>query len=303
MPEANVAVLPIALPEVLAAVEAAGANCTDDVASANVLVWTSWDPSEISAALRATIEWVQLPAAGVEAWVASGLIDGSRTWTSARGAYSDQVAEHALALLFAGVHRVPASVRAETWRREDYRPLCGSTVGIVGAGGIGRRFIALVKPLRCRTIAVNREGNPVEGADETLPRDRLPDLWSNVDHVLVAAPATRDTYHLVDAPQLGAMRTDSWLVNVARGSLVNTDALVVALDAGHIGGAALDVTDPEPLPEDHRLWTHPRAIVTPHIANPPSAFSSSLAEYVGDNVARFQRGEPLAGVISTESGY
>jgi phosphoglycerate dehydrogenase-like enzyme len=99
------------------------------------------------------------------------------------------------------------------------------------------------------------------------------------------------------------MHDDAWLVNVARGSLVDTDALVAALAAGTIGGAALDVTDPEPLPDGHPLWSEPRALITPHIANPAATLRRYLARQVGENVARFARGEDLLAVIDAQAGY
>jgi phosphoglycerate dehydrogenase-like enzyme len=108
---------------------------------------------------------------------------------------------------------------------------------------------------------------------------------------------------LIGARQLAAMQSHAWVVNVARGSLIDTDALVEALGAGSIGGAALDVTDPEPLPEGHPLWTEPRVLITPHAANPPDALIRRLAERVEENVARYVSGKDLAGVIDVEAGY
>ncbi len=108
---------------------------------------------------------------------------------------------------------------------------------------------------------------------------------------------------MIGTQQLDAMRDHAWLVNVARGSLIDTDALVKALSAGDIGGAALDVTDPEPLPEGHPLWTEPRALITSHSANPPDALARALANRIEDNVTRFAADEPLIGVIDAEAGY
>ena len=128
-------------------------------------------------------------------------------------------------------------------------------------------------------------------------------MWPRAQFVVIAAPATAATQHLVGADQLAAMREDAWLVNVARGSLVDTDALVAALAAGEIGGAALDVTDPEPLPDGHPLWSEPRALITPHVANPDATLHRYLAELVGENVRRLIADEPLASVIDTGAGY
>jgi D-3-phosphoglycerate dehydrogenase len=171
-------------------------------------------------------------------------------------------------------------------------------VAVVGAGGIGRALIELLAPFGVDVVAITRSG-----ADDTLPADRLGEVLPAAGHVVLAAPATAATRHLIGAPELDAMRDDAWLVNVARGSLVDTDALVAALARGAIGGAALDVTEPEPLPDDHPLWREPRALITPHVANPPGTLRRYLAERVRENVGRFAAGEPLRSVVDADAGY
>ena len=120
---------------------------------------------------------------------------------------------------------------------------------------------------------------------------------------MIAAPATDDTKHLVGERELAAMKPHSWVVNIARGSLIDTDALVAALAAEQIGGAALDVTDPEPLPDGHPLWDSPRALITPHVANPPATMDRDLAKRVQENVRRFAAGEELLAPVKAGRGY
>jgi D-3-phosphoglycerate dehydrogenase len=263
---------------------------------ADALVWLNWDSNTFGVELPDRVRWVQLPAAGVEGWL-ERTRDG-RAWTSAAGAYGLPVAEHALALMLAGTRRLADCARAQTWTDPPARPLDGATVAIVGAGGIGRALMRLLEPLDVEVLAVTRRGR-----DGTLPADRLPEVLPAADHVVIAAPATPDTRHVIGVAELDAMRDGAWLVNVARGSLVDTDALVAALRAGTIGGAALDVTDPEPLPDGHPLWSEPRALITPHIANPAATLRRYLARHVGENVARFARGAELLSVIDAEAGY
>ncbi|WP_040793452.1 D-isomer specific 2-hydroxyacid dehydrogenase family protein [Nocardia paucivorans] len=254
-----------------------------------------------------TVRWVQLPSAGVESWFAAGIIDNRRVWTSAAGAYARTVAEHAVLLLLAGVRALGEQIRAVSWRKAEFDPrvgtLHGSTAAIVGCGGIGRAMIPQLTALGARILAVTRSGAPVAGANETLPAERIREIWSRADHFVIAAPATTATRRLIDADALGRMKSTAWVVNIARGSLIDTDALVSALREGSIGGAALDVTDPEPLPDGHPLWTLPNAIITPHIANPPSGLTALLADHVRENVARFAAGEPLRAIIDIERGY
>jgi D-3-phosphoglycerate dehydrogenase len=277
------------------AVLAAGGRIAP-LADASALVWLDSNPKSFPERLPDGIRWVQLPSAGVETWL--DRIDGERLWTSAAGAYGLPVAEHALALMLAGARRLADCARAATWTAPPARPLDGSTVAIIGAGGIGRALMRLLEPLDVRVVAVTRRGR-----DGTLPAARMPEVLPAADHVVIAAPATAGTRHLIGAAELEAMREDAWLVNVARGSLVDTDALVDALARGAIGGAALDVTDPEPLPDGHPLWSEPRALITPHIANPEATLRRYLARHVQENVARFAKGEALLSPVDPEAGY
>ncbi|WP_337060659.1 D-isomer specific 2-hydroxyacid dehydrogenase family protein [Kineococcus sp. G2] len=257
--------------------------------------------------LPSSVRWVQLPAAGIESWVSSGVLDTSRTWTSAAGAYSRAVAEGAVALLLAGVRGIGVAARRTSWDTAALdgaqSTLHGATVAIVGAGGIGRAVIPALTGLGAQVLAVTRRGLAVEGAARTLPADRVDEAFAAADHVVLAAPATTQTRALVGAEQLEALGGQGWLVNVARGSLVDTDALVAALERSTIAGAALDVTDPEPLPDGHPLWTQPRCIITPHCTNPTALRSAAYAQRVQENVRRFAAGEDLLGRVDLQAGY
>jgi D-3-phosphoglycerate dehydrogenase len=263
---------------------------------ADALVWLDWVRDDFPAELPERVRWVQLPSAGVESWLPH--LDRARVWTSAAGAYALPVAEHAVMLMLAGARRLADCARAQTWTSPPVVPLHRSTVAIVGAGGIGRALIELLRPFEVEILAVTRRGT-----GGTLPVDRLGEVLPAAHHVVIAAPSTPATRHLIGAAELEAMREDAWLVNVARGSLVDTDALVAALARGEIAGAALDVTDPEPLPDGHPLWTEPRALITPHVANPDATLRRYLAERVRENVARFAAGEPLQAPIDLDAGY
>jgi phosphoglycerate dehydrogenase-like enzyme len=273
--------------------------------SADGLVWLGGSPDELPE-LPDSLRWVQLPSAGVEQWVRSGKVDGARDWTSATGAFGLPVAEHALALMLAADKAIHHFACERSWLgegRHEVRALEGSTVLIVGAGGIGRALIGLLEPFGADVIAVTRRGRDVPGAARTLAADRLSEVWGEAHHVVIAAPATDGTRRLVGARELAAMREDAWLVNVARGTLVDTDALVEALRAGAIAGAALDVTDPEPLPDGHPLWELPNVLITPHVATPPEAERRHFAERVRENVRRLAAGEALEGLIDPDGGY
>jgi phosphoglycerate dehydrogenase-like enzyme len=288
-------------PELARAVETAGGSLVP-LEGADGVVWANFQPESLPELPR-SVRWVQLPSAGVEPWMRRIADTPQVTFTSAAGAYAPQVAEHALAQLLAGVRGIVAAARLPTWEIPEHRTLAGTTVAIVGAGGIGRALIEQLAPLDVEVIAVTRRGHDVPGAAETLPADRVGEVWSAADHFVIGAPATGATRRLVGARELAAMRAHAWIVNIARGSLIDTDALVAALRERRIGGAALDVTDPEPLPDGHPLWTLPNALITPHIANPEAALTRQLAERVRENVTRLAAGEALLAPIDAERGY
>ena len=173
----------------------------------------------------------------------------------------------------------------------------------MGAGGIGRALIALLAPFGVRTIALTRSGHAVAGADRSVAADALPELLAASDVVVLATPLMLATHHLLDADALARMRADAVLVNVGRGALVDTDALVAALSAGRLAGALLDVTDPEPLPDGHPLWELSNVLITPHVANTPATLQPALVSAVTDNVRRFAAGEDLLAPIDLDRGY
>ena len=272
---------------------------------ADGVVSLTGDPAEMPS-LPASVRWVQLPSAGVEQWIRSGAVNDGRVWTSATGSFGLAVAEHALALMLAADKSLHAFARERSWTedgRHHVQSLAGETVAIIGAGGIGRALIGLLGPFGCEVIAVTRRGHDVPGAALTLPADRVSEAWGAARHVVIAAPATVGTRHLVGATELAAMREDAWLINIARGSLVDTDALVAALRSRSIAGAALDVTDPEPLPDGHPLWDMPNVLITPHVATPPATEKLAFAERVRENVRRLAAGEELEGLIDADGGY
>ncbi len=287
----------------LGAVERGGGVVVDEPSEAEAIVWLGSDNSKLPELLHSGVRWVQLPSAGVESWMEKGLIDAERIFTSAAGVYSGTVAEHALALMLAGARRLHECARATEWRERFGHLFGGSTVVILGAGGIGRALIRMLEPFGTRILAVTRSGREVPGATENYSADQTDELWPEGDFFVIAAPATGNTEKMIGARELDAMQSHAWVVNVARGSLIDTDALAEALAEGRIGGAALDVTEPEPLPEGHPLWAEPRALITPHTANPPDALARALAERIEENVSRFKADEELIAVVDVEAGY
>ena len=287
------------------AVRAGGGEPAETDTAADALIWLSTQDTEgLRAALESTsARWIQLSSAGIEPVLEAGLLDPARAWTCAKGSYAEPVAEHALMLALAGLRSLRERTEARSWGTEGGQSLYDEPVSILGGGGITRALLTLLAPFRVTATVVRRHPDPVPGAARTLPEAMLPEALSGASVVFLALALTAETERIIGAAQLAAMRPDGWLVNVARGRHIDTDALVAALDRGQIGGAALDVTDPEPLPDGHPLWTQPRCIITPHTADTPEMTRRPLALRIRENVAKFAAGEPLLGRVDPLAGY
>jgi phosphoglycerate dehydrogenase-like enzyme len=269
------------------------------------LVWTDARTEDLREVLTAHpgIVWVQLPQAGVETVAEAGIIDRQRQWTSAKGAYAEPVAEHALALLLAGLRRLPERARARSWGEPAGTSLYGQPVTIIGGGGIATVLLRLLEPFRAQVTVVRRHAEPVAGAVQTLGDDRLHEALAGARGVMLVLALTPRTWKLIGRAELAAMERDAWLVNVARGQVIDTGALVEALRSGQIGGAALDVTDPEPLPVGHPLWDLPNCLITPHTADTEEMTRPLLAQRIAENVRRLTAGQELVGRVDPELGY
>ncbi len=278
------------------------------------LVWLSEKRAdELQAILdeHPDIEWLQLPWAGVDAF--SAVLAGLATRpehlrpvvTSAKGAYSEPVAEHALALTLGCLRQLPEKSRAAHWQPERTGlSLYENRVLLVGAGGVGQAIIDVLAPFRCDITVVRRDASQaVAGASQTVGPDDWRGLLGDIDVVILAAAQTHETASLFGRAELEALPAHAVVVNIARGPLIDTQALVWGLEAGEIFGAGLDVTDPEPLPEGHRLFDIPQCVITSHSADTPEMTRPLLAERVRHNTAAFLAGSPLRGVVSVDAGY
>lgn len=290
-------------PRIWAAVEAGGGTPTTDMATASAVIWTGGGADNLASGFHDGIEWLQLPSAGVESYAKRGLLEGDHITTNAGPAYAGTVAEHTLAFLLACARRIFQLSRRKSWSVPDVGQLRGSSVAIIGCGRIGEALITLLEPFDVEVLASTRSGKPVEGATMTVTPDRHEEILAQADFVVIAAPATPETAQLIGTPEFAAMKPTAYLINIARGSLVDTDALVEAVRSGEIAGAALDVTDPEPLPDDHPIWGIDEILITPHIANPDAWDAVQLSPLIRTNVERYLRGEPLLGVVDPELGY
>ena len=252
---------------------------------------------------RPTIRWVQLPSAGIESYMETIAAYPEKIWTSAKGAYAPPVGEHALALTLALLRRLPERVRATSWGPQAGTSLHGLNVLVVGAGGIGVEIVRLMKAFNTNVTVVRRQNITVPGADRTVTSEALAQVLPDADVVVLAAALTTSTRRLLGAPELALLKPSAVVVNIARGGLIDTDALCAALAADRLAGAGLDVTYPEPLPDGHPLWAEPKALITPHSADTLEMVVSLLSARVAENVRRLAGGQELAGVVDPAAGY
>lgn len=274
------------------------------VADAEAVVWTvPAGRDDLRALLDANrgIRWVQLPWAGVEPF--EGIFDHDHIWTSGKGVYAEPVAEHILTLALAGLRGLDTYANATSWMAPKGRNLLGANVVILGAGGICTSLLRLLGPFGCDITVVRKRAIDVDGAHRTIALDELDGALATADLVVIALALTPETTGLFDRRRLSAMLPTAWLVNLGRGAHIVTDDLVDVLSEGLIGGAAIDVTDPEPLPDGHPLWTEERCLITPHVGNTPEMARPLLRARVAGNVARFARGEALVGLVDPDLGY
>ncbi len=321
----KLAILPRPDDNLAAAVQAGGGTVEPlSEATTGLILSQRMAASELSVLLdrQPGIGWIQLPSAGVELYAPVFASHPALQWTSAKGAYARPVAEHALALTLALLRRLPERIRATSWGEERGSSLFGLHVVIVGAGGIAQEIIRLFRVFETSVTVLRRGNEPVPGADQTIsmqsldgrrgsadvpaaagPGNTLADVLATADVVILAAALTEETKGLIDAPELARMKPECILVNIARGALVVTEALLEALASGALAGAGLDVTDPEPLPQGHALWSEPNAIITPHTADTAEMVRPLIAARVRENVSRWGAGERLLGRVDASAGY
>ena len=293
-----------ALAEMLAPEEVVGADCCAAVPPGAAVLVTMLDaPDVIAELLGAPVPWVHTLSAGVDRFpfgAASG-----KVVTCSRGASSVAMAEWVLAVMLAFEKQLPASWLAEPpeqWNTASLGGLAGRTVGIVGLGAVGTEVARRALAFDMDVIGVRRSAAPAPLPGLTLASS-LPALLAASHHVVLCAPATEATARLIDVDALASCRRGVHLVNVARGSLVDNDALLGALDDGTVAAASLDVVDPEPLPAGHPFYRHPGVRLTPHISwSGPTSLSRTMELFV-DNLRRFRAGEPLHGLVDIDAGY
>jgi phosphoglycerate dehydrogenase-like enzyme len=307
----RVAVLPRFGPYAEAALSAigSGGGVVVEPHEANALVWTQPGTGTSVGELRDVlaaypdVRWVQLPWAGVEPYAQGDILDHSHVWTCAKGVYGQPVAEHALTLTLACMRHLKEYALADHWTGQAGQTLFGASVTIFGGGGITRELLGLLGPFGAQVTVVRKRVSPLAGAHRVVGWDARDEALAGADVVVLALALTPETEGSFGQREFSLMPAHSSLVNVARGRHVVTDDLVGALAGGAIAAAGLDVTEPEPLPAGHPLWSLPNCLITPHTANTEAMAVPVLGRRIAENVRRFGAGEALEGIVDPDLGY
>jgi phosphoglycerate dehydrogenase-like enzyme len=282
--------------------------------------WLSSDAFDRLLARAPHLAWVHSATSGVERALTPASRERGLVVTNARGVFSRPIAEYVLMMILAVSRRLPQLLelqRERTWQPLEGAELRDVTVGIVGLGSIGRAVGALASAFGCRVVAVrrrpesgaeaSRDGDDLSSGEAMLDRvgepDTLPELLGESDFIVLAAPLTPETEEMINADTLGMIKPGAWLINVARGRLIDERALLRALRDGSLGGAVLDTFRDEPLPPMSSFYDLPNVIVTPHTAWSSGRVLDRSIELFCDNLRLFAKGEPLLNVVDPAAGY
>jgi D-3-phosphoglycerate dehydrogenase len=289
-------------------VDAGQERIADEILAADIFCGHAKVPMPWDAVVEGgRLHWIQSSAAGLDHCLVPAVVESEIIVTSASGVLADQVSEHAVALLTALLRSLPVFFRAQQAKefvRRPTRDLHGATIGIVGLGGVGRRLAEVLGAFRTRILATDTFPFQKPGHVESLwAADRLDEMLPLVDVLILTAPLTELTRGMIDRRALARMKPGSILINVARGPLVVEADLVDALESGHLHGAALDVTEVEPLSAASPLWELPNVIITPHVGGQSIRRIEQMTDFFCENLRRYQARLPLNNLVDKRLGY
>jgi phosphoglycerate dehydrogenase-like enzyme len=263
---------------------------------------------------RASLRWVHSAAAGVGSMLYPRMRESPIVVTNSAGVHAEPMAETVIAMLLHFARGLDLAVRAQARREWDKAPferadppvreIAGATIGIIGYGGIGRAVARRALALEMNVLTLKRTPEDVpDGIELLMGDDALPELLAFSDYVVVAVPETGETRGMIGPAEIDRLRPGAVFINVARGGVVDEDALAAALDAGRIRGAALDVFDLEPLPPESPLWTTPNLLIMPHVSPASTGFWPRQTDLIVENIERYSGGQPLINEVNKSAGY
>jgi phosphoglycerate dehydrogenase-like enzyme len=305
----HLAQLRAAFPDVTMVV-ATGDAVAASIGGAQVVVGGPISDEAIAAA--DAFAWLHLPYAGVERVLTPALTARHVVITNSRGVSAPNMSEHVIAMMLAFARGLPSYIRSQgrhVWRDQENRPayfeLTGQTVVLLGVGAVGQATANRLRGFGMRIIGArrNESGPAIPGFERIVPFSALPDVLPGADHVVSSLPMTPLTAGIVSETTIASMKPGTYFYNVGRGGTVDQDALIAALQGGHLAGAGLDVTTPEPLPEDSPLWDMPNVIITAHTSGTSPKAQARVYETLAENIRRYKDGRDLLNVVDAEWGY
>lgn len=279
----------------------------EDIQNANIIIGNV-GPQRIKSSQN--LEWIQLNSAGADPYCKAGVLAGKTLLTNATGAYGLAISEYMLGVVLNIQKKLDLyqdNQRQHLWRDEgSITSIYGSTTVVLGMGDIGGEFAKRMKALGSRVIGVKRnKSEKPDYVDELYTTDQLDLVLPQADILAMSLPNTPETYRIIDERRLGLMKDTAILINVGRGTAVDTDALCRALMDGKLGGCCLDVTDPEPLPEEHPIWEAPRTMITPHISGQYHLQETfeRIVKIAAANLDNYLNGRPMVNIVDRSTGY
>jgi phosphoglycerate dehydrogenase-like enzyme len=274
------------------------------IAHADVVLAARFPLHVLSAAKR--LRWIQITNSGVDFLVPAERDLKDVLVTNARGIHAHAMADYvigAIILLHWGFSSLLRDQQEKRWRTKFVEPLTEKTIGIIGLGAIGAEIAKRAAGMGMRVCGVKRSPSPVEGVEKVLGPDQIRTVMAEGDFIVLVVPATRETLDLIGEAELRSMKESAYLINVARGGIVDEEALIQVLTERKIAGACLDVFTQEPLPTESPLWTLPNVFVTPHIAGNPSRYSEHVFEIFAENLEQLSKGRALRNLVQLSRGY
>ena len=274
----------------------------DAISSAEILL--AWKVPPRTLTSMPALRWVQVTGAGVDHFLESTELSAAVIVTRSLGRFGIQISEYVIGYLLhhlIGIHTYREKQRSHEWDRNNRPLLADRTVGIIGLGSLGLPTANALTALGARVLGVSHSGLAVPGIDDVFSARNWRNMLPACDVLVIAAPKTVETVGMIDQRALDALPKGTILINISRGELIDEDALLEALENGHLGAAVLDVFTAEPLPEDHPLWDQSRAWITPHIAAPSEI--EVIADEFANNYRRYVAGDPLLNAVDRGRGY
>jgi phosphoglycerate dehydrogenase-like enzyme len=284
----------------------------DEISNTDILLTWLVRPAEIAAAKK--LRWIHIGMSGLGLILIPEVVNSDLIITNSRGVHAIPIAEHTMALMLQLSRRLSQcyahqqqsiSRRREIWESAmPFDELYGKTLCIVGVGALGTEIARRANAFGMRVIGIRKNVDvPADCVERMYPLSMLDELLPSIDYLVIAAPATGETVGIIGRPQFERMKRSAFIVNVARGEIIDQDALVDALNNGRIAGAALDVFVPDPLPDGHPLFSTKNLIVTPHISGVSTMLWRRIMDIWVDNIVRFREGRPLINVVDKYRGY